>query len=391
MDFRLLSQLEWGEPLGNFSKADYLAGPLAAQQAFGRLDEIVENLARRGEYITLSEWTCEKYGKDQRECLMDIAIKHGVAAEFYNSYICTERTKKQLPPPPRFIAPEKHAHTEAASPDFDKLFWKKCREGDTSVALGLWRKADINIEYKKSIDESPTVYTPLQIAAKEGHTRVVEFLVSVGADPDERIRRGMEKTALMLAGWCGNKHTVIGLLDALEHRWGHDPEKLYASLLWKDDEGAWARGYVSIFCGEEIAHYLDELVARTQARIPTTVIDESVRALRRAIEAGLLPQALGAFAATGGKLSLELLSKREPGAYNSNLEEMAIRGQMAALLNPDYWVGNVRDMRECWRRVPEKYRGQMDGKDDRPDFNVMVQAAMRESVRTGRRGGKGRE
>jgi len=60
-------------------------------------------------------------------------------------------------------------------------------------------------------------WTPLMIAAAEGHTTVVKKLLESGAPVDQRNERG--RTALLFAAWYNHFETAVVLVEA-----GADPE-----------------------------------------------------------------------------------------------------------------------------------------------------------------------
>lgn len=60
-------------------------------------------------------------------------------------------------------------------------------------------------------------WTPLMIAAAEGHTAVAQTLLESGSPVDQRNARG--RTALLFAAWYNHSDTAAVLLDA-----GADPE-----------------------------------------------------------------------------------------------------------------------------------------------------------------------
>ncbi len=94
--------------------------------------------------------------------------------------------------------------------------------------------------------------------------------------------------------------------------------------------------------------------------------------LARAISFEIVKEALDILIAKGGKITREALLNEEYDMGASNLALIAQSGHLAELFAPALWVGNAREMRECWRTLDDTHKGQLDGKDDRPDFIQMM-------------------
>lgn len=104
--------------------------------------------------------------------------------------------------------------------------------------------------------------------------------------------------------------------------------------------------------------------------------------LRKVIEGGLIGDALKMLKAAGEKITSDDLIAREPGAANSNIEQIAAQGQLAAVFQPENWTNNVREMQEVWARVPKHHQAQLDGQEGRVSFRKLLHGANATSLKT---------
>jgi len=128
-------------------------------------------------------------------------------------------------------------HRAAYDGDFDKV--KEIIEGDPD---------QINVQDEQG-------FTPLHLASGKGHTEIVEFLLSHGAETELEIHVG--ETPLMLAAWYAGDGKYETIKALLEHG---------AKAHHKNEDGATALHRAAMYSGKEVINLLISYGADVNAR-----------------------------------------------------------------------------------------------------------------------------
>jgi len=435
----------------SFSKEDYFSDDPAAIQAeavLNHIDDVIETLAARKEFITEKEWFEKRHGHQRNKSLCELAGDRGDHLLFEHGYVCNQRTQRMVPRPQRGV-PLNHSprfrrmgRQEPASEQDNIEFWQACESGNMEFALMFWEEKDVDVNFSYKGRGDKEKLSAIAAAARQGHDIVILFLLEAGANPDSRSKN--LATPLMMAGKYCHDTTVMAVTDGLVNYYRDNPEKLWESIVIKErDTLLTAYEYALANCAPATADYImraaqrdisgdrvqsaeleamaiamQEEISRRRAKYerrdeekpapvqeiqpPEPTRNEAALArldapiardalmqpvgdkkslFRQALEAGKLEKALQALASSGGKLSKEDFLQREPGANNSNIEQIAEQGQLAVIFQPENWVNNVREMQEVWARVPRQHQSQLDGQDGRPSFKRILQEANTASIK----------
>lgn len=93
--------------------------------------------------------------------------------------------------------------------------------------------------------------------------------------------------------------------------------------------------------------------------------------LYKAIEFGQTDKIFTILTASGERLGRAELSEK-PDNGPSILELLTQQKKLSALFTVGNWVGNVREMHDCWARVATPDKTQLDGKENHPSYHRIV-------------------
>ncbi len=387
-----------------FSKADYFDGPVPAIQSeavMERIDDVLEMLALRREFITEREWMALIYQERHNASLNRIAGKRGAHLEIINGYVCNERIMHLLPHIVHYAPLDSEREHRAANEAVNIRFWDYCeREDYTNVhELALCYDVDVNFAHKSS-----EMLTPLDVAISR-NASVPGLLLQLGANPDSRTLNQM--TPLMQAAKRGLNQLAKELVDRLALRYHDEPEKLIEALTVSNQKtGLTAYLHACMTCDPPTARYirdaLEKAVRRTQKKVPSFLCDDPndylVQRLkgeislatprkdkdgvfRQAITAGLLGEALESLKRNGMQLPKSLLVDEQDGITDVFVH-ICQSGQLPVLFAPENWVGRVKEMRECWEQLPTTFTEEMD----KVPIRANVQQALALSIRAMQKG-----
>ncbi|MDE3016386.1 MAG: hypothetical protein KGI29_05635 [Pseudomonadota bacterium] len=103
--------------------------------------------------------------------------------------------------------------------------------------------------------------------------------------------------------------------------------------------------------------------------------------LHKGIEFGQTDKIFDILAISEDRLGKAELLDRNGGSDKSNLDLLAEQGKLALVFTPDNWGNNVREMQECWSRVHNSHKQQLDGKEGRPSYKRILQESNALSVK----------
>ncbi|MDE3037717.1 MAG: ankyrin repeat domain-containing protein [Pseudomonadota bacterium] len=257
--------------LAQFSKSDYFADDPAAIQAeavLGCIDDVIEVLAERGEFITEQEWFDKRHGHARNKSLCELAGDRGDHLQFVNGYVCNDRTRRKVPQPQRGVAPDhkprfsRMSRNQEPATEQDNIdFWRACESGDMEQALMIWEEKDVNVNYEYQLRGDKERMTAIAAAARQGHDMAVLFLLEAGANPDSRTKSKV--TPLMQAAMHCHDTTVMMVVDALVHYYHGRPDKLWGAIAIKERGTAMsAYDYALTNCAPATAGYIMRAVQR---------------------------------------------------------------------------------------------------------------------------------
>ncbi len=399
------------------TKADFLEGempPLRAREVIDKIDDVIELLAKRNEFLTVNEWCEQKYGSHGKLSLADIASTRASHLLTKHGYICNALTIGKVPSPPLREPMKRSPSLVPARQQENKAFWDACAEGDVKRAQAIWEGINVNLEYSIVDHDGIHVRTPLMAAAARGHKKAVEFLLDAGAKPDAE--RSGAFSPLLVAIQNQHSEVALVLIDALCTRYKDNPAKLQEALTQSPRDMSvpsilagrrckyvvrWsinnairqANGVISGIAAPNVEYrqeqslpLKDKLAAFggsvTRAQLLKQP-EDGQSLLGEAILGNALGEVLSMMRRSCEHLSGDDWRQIDQRTGISYLQTVLKHpGQLPVLFAPEQWVGHVREMQDLWKEVPPSCQALMDGNDGRPSFRRNLQQANAASARS---------
>ncbi len=103
--------------------------------------------------------------------------------------------------------------------------------------------------------------------------------------------------------------------------------------------------------------------------------------LLAAVKSEAFREAMSIIHSSGERLTAAELLNTKDGTQKALLEQLTDYGCLQEVFEPSNWVNHVREMNDCWLRVPLAAKAQLDGNDGGPSFKRMLQQANAASAR----------